>query len=41
MSNIDNVYNYFNEEESNDKIFLELKQKVLDDHFNYLNYLKS
>ena len=41
MSNIENVYNYFNEEESNDKIFLELKQKVLDDHFNYINHLNT
>jgi mannan endo-1,4-beta-mannosidase len=41
MVDIKTIYNYFNESTNNDKHFLELKPKVLDDHFNYVMYKES
>lgn len=41
MSNIDNIYAYFCEDDYDDKVFKELKPLVLDDHFNYVMYMES
>lgn len=38
MVDIKTIYNYFNESTNKDKHFLELKQRVLDDNYNYKMY---
>ena len=41
MGYIEDIYSYFSEYDYKEKAFIELKPKVLDDHFNYVMYKES
>ncbi len=41
MGYIEDIYSYFSEYDYKEKAFIELKSRVLDDHFNYVMYKES
>ena len=44
MGNIENIYGYFTDDDfynPNDKAYMEIRPKVLDDHFNYVMYKET